>query len=287
LWSTVSAFVLLEAGEVLAAPDEHVFLTELRERQCRTARSSGGVTGGGFSSSSSDSDTLRPVRPTGTASTRAARRRVCQEAEQLREKLEWEERQASSVEAVWDAVFTPAWWIESRDRTSRTLVSSEPSELTQRFEDNVRSVLRGHPPSEREAFSNLAFDAVTSYRVSRAELVNERVCSDISSFTTGEALAAALNEVDRRAGTLKEQLIDEVWSEVGPAMADKLSAYATAVEATVWDPSPAFFPDMTPEQLARAIADVCGSSRLLNPTLSPQTPRPPAPFIRRSSQEPR
>src|SRR5690606_4934402 len=129
--------------------------------------------------------------------------------------------------------------------------------------------------SEREAFADLAYGAVTSYRASRAELVSERVCADPRSFTTGEALGAALNDIDAHIAPLKEQLIDEVWSAVDPAMADKLTAYAKAAQPMVWESSPAFFSDWTTELVEKTISLLCLSTDL---QLNPAGPRPPATF---------
>lgn len=277
LWGIVTAVALLQAGEARAATDEQVFITELRERECRALRNSYGTTAGGFSSipisqlpdGATPLPDMQPFRFAPDAYTRAARARICAEAEKLREALEWEQRQASSVEAIWDAVFIPIWNIATNE-ASRPNVRQKPSELTQRYESNFRKVLIGHPRSEREAFADLAYEAVTSYRASRAELLSQRICADAPSFETGEALADALSGIDAHVASLKEQLIDEVWSDVDPAMAEKLTAYAKTAQPTVWEASPAFFSDSTGEQLQRAIMNLCLSSRLL---INPPAPR--------------
>lgn len=161
------------------------------------------------------------------------------------------------------------------ERDEAAAFSREPSELTQRYEESYRRVLVGHPRSEREAFADLAYKAVMSYRASRSALVNERICAGVGSLTNGDALNAALNDIDAHVASLKEQLIDEVWSAVDPAMADKLTAYAKAAQPLVWESSPAFFSDWTEPEVAKAIGELCLASRVSPSIPRSQAPRPP------------
>src|SRR5690606_28800223 len=125
-------------------------------------------------------------------------------------------------EAVWEAVFVPLWSLA----TSGSAPRRSRSELTQRLEESWRTVLRGHPRSERDELSALAAEAVATYQASRAQLRHELVCGYGALLETGESLGDALHAVESRAASLKEQLIDEVWAAVDPAMAAKLIAYA-------------------------------------------------------------
>lgn len=263
--SVLSTLALLQASDANAAPEELVALAESREAQCQSMlrRERGGSNRISDSNMFDAEGNLRPMQSGGprrrvtSANAREDRRRTCAEAEALRAALEWEERPATSMEAVWDAVFVPLWSIT----TARTEIrSGEPSELTKRYEENSRRVLLGHPPSAREALSRLVSEAVTTYRASRAEVVSERICFQQASFETGADLTAALRGIDNYVAPLKAQLIDEVLSAVDPDMAARLTAYAQAAQSTVWEASPAIFSDWQPEARGRAVATICASA---------------------------
>lgn len=177
-------------------------------------------------------------------------RKTCARAQELRAALaNWEDRPATPVEAVWEAVFVPIW-----QKSGMTNVRPAPFRQVATLDDLLDEIgIRKDARDAVVAFATAAFD---TYQARRSLLVAERVCTDPSALETGEALGRALDEVDAEAAPEKERLVTGMWSALDTAPAAKVTEYAIENFQTM-SKDISFFANWSRDKLAEAIGILC------------------------------
>lgn len=250
------------AARAGAAPETMERRAEMLEEQCERASATGFVvpSTGGYGGNESVSGSLdRNMRanreamrsPRRDPAERAAAQRVCDAAAATRAELAlWEDRPATTHEAIWEAVVTPVSM--SARITESSLPSAraaDPEERLDRLFDEMRIAKR-----DRAVVTAYMTGIMDAFRDGAGQ---SELCERADELETGADVYEVTTERAARATAEKEQLLAGLWDAVSLDAAAKITAYAAKKVTKTSQPGAEYYADWTQREITNLVALLC------------------------------